>query len=63
MYHILPSEVAARATTYDIMVMDMMTAWEQYQQRRASGESYTPEIPTDTLVSMLEQHKAKKNVR
>jgi hypothetical protein len=31
-YGILPSEVAARATTYDIMVTDVYTTWENHKR-------------------------------
>lgn len=31
-YGLLPSEVVSRATTFDIMITDVYTAWENYQQ-------------------------------
>lgn len=37
-YGLLPSEVAARATTYDIMVTDVYTTWEQNEINKASGK-------------------------
>lgn len=31
-YGLLPSEVVARATTYDLMIADVYTTWQNYQQ-------------------------------
>lgn len=55
-YHLLPSEVAARATTFDIMVMDVMATWEDYQQKKADG-SYVPKLSQDELLQILEENK------
>ena len=30
-YHLLPSQVLANATTYDIMITDVLTTWENYK--------------------------------
>lgn len=42
-YGLLPSEVVARATTFDIMVADVVTAWERYQQNPNDPGNYSQE--------------------
>ena len=39
-YRKLPSEIVEKATTFDIMVMDVMTTWEKYQQDPQQEEFY-----------------------
>ncbi len=34
----LPSHVEKHATTYDIMVMDVLNTYENWQQQKASGK-------------------------
>lgn len=41
-YGLLPSEVLARATTYDIMVADVLTTWENHQQNPNKTDHYDP---------------------
>lgn len=55
-YHLLPSEVLARATTFDIMVMDVMATWEDYHQKKADG-SYVPDVSEEELLKILEESK------
>ena len=55
-YHLLPSEVLARGTTYDIMVMDVMMAWEDYQKQKADG-NYVPKLSESELLQILEENK------
>lgn len=55
-YHLLPSEVLARGTTFDIMVMDVMAAWEDYHQKKAEG-TYVPDLSEDELLQILEENK------
>lgn len=54
-YHLLPSEVVARATTFDIMVMDVMATWEDYQHKKADG-SYVPELTEEQMMKILEEN-------
>lgn len=42
-YGMLPSEIAARATTYDIMITDVYQAWEQFQSNPGGVENYSQE--------------------
>lgn len=50
-YGLLPSEVEARATAFDLMVADVHTAWENYQQNPDKLGSAKPE----DLQTMLEK--------
>lgn len=43
LYGLLPSDVASRATTYDLMVTDVLAAYEHYQAVTAQGGSMDPE--------------------
>jgi hypothetical protein len=55
-YGLLPSEVAKRATTYDIMVTDVLATYTTYEQQKASGE-VNPELfglTEDEMANMLE---------
>jgi len=56
-YHKLPSEVLAHATTFDIMVYDVMTAWEQEQSDRANGVKKTPKLTQEQMMAALERVK------
>ena len=42
-YHLLPSEVAERATAFDIMVTDVYTAWERQQLNPSDSSQYRTE--------------------
>lgn len=42
-YRKLPSEIAEQATTFDIMVMDVMTTWENYKRNPQSEDNYKTE--------------------
>lgn len=62
MYGLLPSEVAARATTYDLMVTDILVTYENYELNKASGtqnveEMYTENELVDILRKTNEQHR------
>jgi hypothetical protein len=37
-YHVLPTEVMSRATTFDMHVMDVATRYARHQQERAEIE-------------------------
>ena len=59
-YHLLPSEVLARADTLDLLVLDVAQTWhdQQVQQAnaRASGQQPpAPDIPVNKLQEMLER--------
>jgi hypothetical protein len=42
-YGQLPSQVLATATTYDIMIDDVLTTWEKYNQDPDNPEHYKQE--------------------
>lgn len=59
-YHVLPSEVMARADTLDLLVMDVAQGWHNYQERRAHARAQgqpepVPDIPLNTLQQMIER--------
>ena len=58
-YGMLPSMVEQQATTFDIMVTDMLATYEHYQQQKANGK-VDPKIygfSNEELLSMMEQNK------
>lgn len=52
-YGLLPSEVMARASTFDIMITDVYSTWERHQQNPNSLENYDPK----GLEAMLQKVK------
>lgn len=63
-YRLLPSEVQANATTFDVMVMNTMLTWEQ-QRQSGSGSNGSRQINAgmteDQLINMLQA--ARKEVK
>jgi hypothetical protein len=57
-YGMLPSQVVNNATTYDLMIADVMSSWEEYQYNKAMGKSTLPDYSTQELLDML--HKGKE---
>lgn len=55
-YGILPSEVILKATTYDLMITDVYTTWQNYQQNPNEVSNYSP----DDLQTILERAKGGK---
>lgn len=56
-YGMLPSEVLTRATTYDLMIADVMSSWEEYQYNKAMGKNPIPDYTTEELVEMFNKGK------
>lgn len=57
-YGLLPSEVADRATTFDIMVTDVYTTWERNEINKASGKpADLTQVDPEELKKMLEAAK------
>jgi hypothetical protein len=55
----LPSQVELQATTYDIMVMDVLNTYENYQQQKANGK-VDPSVfqyTQDELKAMMEKSR------
>ena len=56
-YKVLPSEVIARATTFDLMVCDTAISYRAALERKASGE---PDNHTDEeLLAMVSKARGK----
>jgi hypothetical protein len=58
-YGMLPSYVVEHASTYDLMISDVMSSWEEYQHNKAMGKSTVPDYSTQELLDILQ--KAKDN--
>jgi hypothetical protein len=57
-YGMLPSQVAAHATTYDIMITDVYSTWEKHQMDKAAGRAPdTNDFDPEQLKQMLEAAK------
>lgn len=57
-YGLLPSEVLARATTYDLMVTDVCATWEKMEADKASGKGVDLNtLPKEQLQEILERTK------
>lgn len=48
-YGLLPSEVAARATAYDLMVTDVYSTWENHQQNPTDIKDFSQEQLQEVL--------------
>jgi hypothetical protein len=59
MYGQLPSYVEANATTFDIMVYDVMMSWEEHQRNQAEGKLDTPKLSQEQMTAMLEKVRKK----
>lgn len=54
-YGLLPSEVLNKATTLDIMVMDISISFERLKEQKQLGQA--PEIKPDDLIESLQKFK------
>ena len=61
MYGQLPSYIQANATTFDIMVYDVMMSWEEHQQKQAEGKNSAPELSQEQMFAAIERVKKEKN--
>lgn len=58
MYGMLPSEIIQRATTYDLMVTDILATYENYEYEKASGKvDYNKVYKEEDLMKLLEKSK------
>jgi hypothetical protein len=53
----LPSHVKDEATTFDLMVYDVLMAWDRYKQDQANGKLNPAEVSEDRLLEILKQAK------
>lgn len=58
-FGMLPSQVVEQATTYDLMIADVMSTWEDYQLKKSSGKPVVPDLTTDELLTIF--NKGKEN--
>lgn len=49
--------VLTQGTTFDIMVHDVMVAWENHKQEKASGKLTPPEVSEETLLEIMRKAK------
>jgi len=56
-YGMLPSQVLGNATTYDLMISDVMSSWEEYQYNKAMGKTTVPNYSTQELLDMMQKGK------
>lgn len=56
-YGMLPSQVIGNATTYDLMIADVMSSWEEYQYNKAMGKNPIPDYTTEELITMFNKAK------
>lgn len=52
-YHLLPSQVYEHATTFDLMITDVMTTWEDHKNNPEKMENYKME----DLEKLVKEHK------
>jgi hypothetical protein len=63
-YGLLPHEVKERATTYDIMITDVLATYEDYMSQKSSGKNVDPSMYNLTekeMKDMLETSRVKHN--
>jgi len=62
-YGMLPSQVEQQATTYDIMITDVLATYNNYQQQKQSGkvDPSVYEYSQDELIKMMEQKHGNTN--
>lgn len=56
-YGMLPSEIEHRATTYDLMISDVLATYENFQQQKANGkvDPSVYQFTDDELKAMMEK--------
>ena len=59
MYHLLPSEVASKATTFDIQVMEISLAWEQQKINELDGNVKVKQPTEEEMFAMIESTRPK----
>lgn len=62
-YNCLPSEALARATTLDLMVLDVGARWANKKHSEATGkkeETVTPKLSVEEMKSMIDRVRGAK---
>lgn len=55
-YGMLPSEILTRASTVDLVIMDIALTYERHVNE-SQQEGYVPDVPVDTLLKIRDQTK------
>lgn len=61
-YGMLPHQVEQSATTYDLMITDVLATYDKYEQAKAKGGAIDPSIyqfKQEELQAMLAKNKGK----
>lgn len=61
-YGMLPHQVEQSATTYDLMITDVLATYDKYEQAKAKGGTIDPSIyqfKQEELQAMLAKNKGK----
>jgi hypothetical protein len=61
-YGMLPHQVDQNATTYDMMVTDVLATYERYQQQKATGKPMDPSIYKFTEAELQAMNERANNV-
>ena len=62
-YHLLPTEVLSRATTFDLEVMFVSQDFQHrrsQQQENAQGDKPRPKLSQDQMQAMLDRARSRK---
>lgn len=59
-YHMLPHEIEQKATTYDLMIMDVLATFDNYQQQKSTGKLMDASVYGLKEEEMLEMVKRAK---
>lgn len=59
-FGMLPSQVATQATTYDLMITDVLATYDNYQQQKSSGKLMDASVyglTEEEMMKMVERAK------
>lgn len=52
-YGMLPHDVAANATTYDLMITDVLATYDRYEQAKSKGGTLDPSVYNLTTEQLM----------
>jgi len=60
-FGMLPSQIEKRATTYDLMIIDVLNAYDNFQQQKTSGkiDPKVYQFKEEELLAMIEKTRVK----
>lgn len=60
-YNCLPSEAFARATTFDLYILDISARWVRHQENKSNGTNESAPRPSEAeMLKMLQRVKEEK---